>query len=109
MWRKYLLHLRYAFRIRKPYLLARLLYTYLGIFLFRKKPLRYIDLAIGYTCNLQCEHCFTSALKKEGRKERREKPVEKKKEGENKTGDSGTFLSRMCRKNVFFFFFVFLA
>jgi MoaA/NifB/PqqE/SkfB family radical SAM enzyme len=43
--------------------------TYLGIFLLRRKPLRYVDLAIGYACNLKCEHCFATALGKKGRKE----------------------------------------
>lgn len=59
---KYLLNFRYAFRIRKPLLILRLVKTFLGILLFKKKPLRYVDFAIGYSCNLKCEHCFATAL-----------------------------------------------
>lgn len=66
---KYLLNFRYAFRPGKPFLVLRLVITYLGIIFLRRKPLRYVDLAIGYACNLKCEHCFATALEKKGRKE----------------------------------------
>ena len=46
----------------------RLVCTYLGIIFLRKRPLRYLDFAIGFDCNLKCEHCFASALKKDSRK-----------------------------------------
>lgn len=65
MLRKYILNFKYAFRIKKPILIFRLIFTFLGIIFLKKKPLRYIDLAIGYSCNLKCEHCFATALKKE--------------------------------------------
>lgn len=68
MFRKYLLNFRYAFRINKPLLTLRLINTYLNIIFFRKKPLRYLDLAIGYDCNLRCEHCFTVSLRKDSRR-----------------------------------------
>jgi MoaA/NifB/PqqE/SkfB family radical SAM enzyme len=66
---KYILNFRYSFRPGKPLLILRLIITYLGIFLLGRKPLRYVDLAIGYACNLKCEHCFATALEKKGRKE----------------------------------------
>jgi MoaA/NifB/PqqE/SkfB family radical SAM enzyme len=69
MFRKYILNFRYSFRPRKPLLFLRLVITYLGIIFLRRKPLRYVDLAIGYACNLKCEHCFATALGKKGRKE----------------------------------------
>ena len=68
MLKKYILNFRYAFRIKKPLLILRLIYTYLSIILFGKKPLRYVDFAIGYACNLKCKHCFADALKNDSRK-----------------------------------------
>ncbi len=76
MLKKYILNFRYAFRIKKPLLILRLVFTFLGIIFLRKRPLRYIDLAIGYSCNLKCEHCFATALRKAGR--RKITPVEYK-------------------------------
>ena len=71
---KYLLNFKYAFRPLKPLLVLRLAGTFLGIFLLRRRPLRYVDTAIGYTCNLHCRHCFATALRREGR--RRMTPAE---------------------------------
>jgi len=68
MFRKYLLNFRYAFRPKKPLLIFRLIITFLGIVLFGRKPLRYVDFAIGYACNLKCEHCFATALKDDSRR-----------------------------------------
>jgi MoaA/NifB/PqqE/SkfB family radical SAM enzyme len=65
---KYILNFRYSFRPGKPLLIFRLVITYLGILLLRRKPLRYVDLAIGYACNLKCQHCFATALDKKGRR-----------------------------------------
>lgn len=74
---KYIINLRYAFRWKKPFLILRLIFTYLKIFFLKTRPLRYVDIAIGYTCNLKCEHCFTTALKDDSR--RKITPVEYKK------------------------------
>lgn len=49
-------------------MILRLVLTYLGILFLGKRPLRYVDLAIGYACNLKCSHCFATALVKEGRR-----------------------------------------
>lgn len=68
MFRKYLLNFRYAFRIKKPVLILRLVYTFLGILFLKKKPLRYVDFAIGFVCNLKCEHCFATALQNDSRR-----------------------------------------
>ena len=68
MLSKYLLNFRYAFRPKKPILVFRLIRTFLGIFIFGKRPLRYVDFAIGYACNLKCEHCFATALKDDSRR-----------------------------------------
>lgn len=73
---KYFLNFRYSFRIKKPILILRLVFTYLSIIFLRRKPLRYVDLAIGYACNLKCEHCFATALQRRGR--RKITPVEYK-------------------------------
>lgn len=68
MINKYLLNFRYAFRPHKPFLVVRLIYTFFNIIVLRKIPLRYVDLAIGYKCNLRCKHCFATALKNEKRR-----------------------------------------
>lgn len=59
---KYLINFRYAFSPKKPLLVFRLIKNYLDILFFGKKPLRYVDFAIGYRCNLNCEHCFAAVL-----------------------------------------------
>jgi MoaA/NifB/PqqE/SkfB family radical SAM enzyme len=73
MARKYLLNFKYSFRVQKPRLILRLVLTYLGILFLGKRPLRYVDLAIGYACNLRCEHCFATALERQGRRRIRPK------------------------------------
>lgn len=65
---RYLLNFRYAFCPHKPLLVLRLIKNYLGILFFKKMPLRYIDFAIDYRCNLNCEHCFATALLNEEKK-----------------------------------------
>ena len=59
---KYWLNFKYAIKLGKPLLIFRLIKTYLGIIFFKNRPLRYVDFAIGYSCNLKCEHCFATAL-----------------------------------------------
>lgn len=66
--KKYIINFRYAFRIRKPLLILRLISTFLGIIFLKRKPLRYVDFAIGYACNLKCEHCFATALRDDHRR-----------------------------------------
>lgn len=68
MFSKYLLNFKYAFRIRKPILIFRLVYTFLGIIFLGRRPLRYVDFAIGYKCNLKCDHCFKVSLEKDNTK-----------------------------------------
>jgi len=40
----------------------------LAIILFKRQPLRYVDLAIGFDCNLRCKHCFATGLVEKGRR-----------------------------------------
>ncbi len=56
------LNVRYAFRLRKPRLTARLARAVLQTKLTGRAPLRYVDFAINQACNLRCEHCFAKAL-----------------------------------------------
>ena len=63
----FIINFRYAFRINKPRLTLRLIKNYLSIIFFRKKLLRYVDFAIGYKCNLNCQHCFATSLVEDGR------------------------------------------
>ncbi len=53
---------RYAFNPRKPLLISRLALAVLGAKLRRKPRLRYVDFAVDFACNLNCEHCFASSL-----------------------------------------------
>ncbi|MBF0471224.1 MAG: radical SAM protein [Gammaproteobacteria bacterium] len=59
---KYWLNFKYAVSLGKPLLILRLIKTYLSILFLGKRPLRYVDFAIGYSCNLKCDHCFATAL-----------------------------------------------
>lgn len=60
--RKTLHNLRYAFRPSKPLLTLRLAGAVLKSWFFGRPPLRYVDFAIDFACNLRCEHCFAQAL-----------------------------------------------
>lgn len=59
---RYLLNFKYAFNIKKPILIYRLVKTFTKILLFKDKPLRYVDFSISHKCNLQCKHCFATAF-----------------------------------------------
>ncbi len=64
---EFALNFRYAFRPRKPRLVARLAAAVLRSKVFGRPPLRYVDFAIGFDCNLHCEHCFATSLRQPGR------------------------------------------
>lgn len=66
---KTLHNLRYAFRPGKPLLTLRLAAAVLKSWLLGRPPLRYVDFAIDFACNLRCEHCFAQALIDEGRRQ----------------------------------------
>lgn len=55
---KFWINFKYAFRWHKPVLVMRLIWTWILVTKFGKRPLRYVDTAIGYKCNMSCEHCF---------------------------------------------------
>jgi MoaA/NifB/PqqE/SkfB family radical SAM enzyme len=61
--RRFLVNFKYVLKVRKPLLYLRLIKTYLSIAL-GARPLRYVDFALDYRCNLKCEHCFAETLKK---------------------------------------------
>lgn len=60
---RFLMNLRYSFNIHKPLLMARLARAVIRSWLGRP-PLRYVDFAINFACNLQCDHCFATVLKR---------------------------------------------
>jgi MoaA/NifB/PqqE/SkfB family radical SAM enzyme len=62
---KLLINFGYSCRPSKPLLFLRLVRTYLGIIFLKRRPLRYVDFAIDYRCNLGCEHCFKTVLEKD--------------------------------------------
>ena len=53
----------YGFVVKKPRLLLRLLTAYSKALVLPIPPLRYIDFALDYRCNLKCKHCFAEGLK----------------------------------------------
>ena len=69
LFTRFCINFRYAVKLNKPLLTARLIKTYLSILFFKRRPLRYVDFAIGYDCNLKCEHCFATALRKDSRRQ----------------------------------------
>ncbi len=62
------LNFRYAFRPHKPILTLRLAWAVFKSLVLKRPPLRYVDLSIGFACNLHCEHCFATALEDRGRR-----------------------------------------
>ncbi len=62
---QFVLNFKYAFRPRKPLLIARLVWAVIRSSIFRRPPLRYVDFAVNFACNLRCEHCFATALKQQ--------------------------------------------
>ena len=56
--RKFLINFRYAFRPHKPLLTLQLACNYILLIVFKRRLLRYVDFAIGYKCNMNCEYCF---------------------------------------------------
>ncbi len=63
---RFLLNVRYSFRARKPLLLPRLAKAVFSSYVLNRPPLRYVDFAIDFACNLHCEHCFAESLKQPG-------------------------------------------
>jgi MoaA/NifB/PqqE/SkfB family radical SAM enzyme len=61
---KFVINLSYAFRWRKPRLLLRLAKAFVDVYVLGRRPLRYVDFALDFKCNLVCEHCFATALMK---------------------------------------------
>ena len=59
-YQKYLINFRYAFNIRKPKLILRLVNNFLSLLLTKRELLRYVDLQIGNKCNIRCVHCFAN-------------------------------------------------
>lgn len=54
---------KYGMVWRKPRFLARMLGFYARSFVVRQRqPLRYVDFAVDYACNLKCAHCFKTSL-----------------------------------------------
>ena len=56
------INLKHGFKIKKPKMLVRAAMTFFKAIILKQKPLRYIDIAIDYACNLKCEHCFNKVM-----------------------------------------------
>jgi MoaA/NifB/PqqE/SkfB family radical SAM enzyme len=55
--------LKYGLVWRKPRFMARVAKFYAKSFVGKgKQPLRYVDFAVDYACNLKCAHCFKTSL-----------------------------------------------
>lgn len=62
------INFKYAFQPHKPLLLGRLANAVMKSYLFQKPPLRYVDFALDFACNLKCKHCFAVSLKQDARR-----------------------------------------
>jgi len=61
---RFRINLKYSFNLKKPLLLLRILKNYFNLLVLKKIPLRYVDVAVGYSCNLLCNHCSASKFSK---------------------------------------------
>jgi MoaA/NifB/PqqE/SkfB family radical SAM enzyme len=53
-----------GFRNHKPELLKKIIKGYCKAWLTNKASLRFMDIALDYSCNFSCQHCSAEALKK---------------------------------------------
>ena len=67
-WNEFFINMKYAFRPHKPKLVGRLIKTVVQSYLLGRVPLRYVDCALDFACNLKCRHCFAESLKDPARK-----------------------------------------
>jgi MoaA/NifB/PqqE/SkfB family radical SAM enzyme len=56
------------FMFRKPVFFMRLWGRYFNVLVLRKTPLRFMDIAVGYECNMNCRHCSAKAMIRGGEK-----------------------------------------
>ncbi len=61
LYRRFGISLKYGFKLNKPKMLSRLAANYLML-LCGKIPIRTIDFAPTFKCNMNCKHCFASLL-----------------------------------------------
>jgi len=66
-YQKIALNIRYAFRPLKPLLTARLANAVFKSYILKQPPLRYVDFALDFACNLRCAHCFATSLRNDAR------------------------------------------
>lgn len=62
------LNIKYGLKLHKPKLLWRVIRSYTLALMGVRTPLRYIDFAFDYSCNLYCKHCFAVTLRKPSEK-----------------------------------------
>lgn len=65
---EFAINFKYAFRPHKPLLFLRLAKTVIKSYIFNSPPLRYVDFALDFACNLRCKHCFAVSLRRENRR-----------------------------------------
>lgn len=57
------INFRYGFNIKKPLMILRAFNTYFKALILKTLPLRYVDIAVDFSCNLKCVHCFNNDMK----------------------------------------------
>lgn len=62
MFNKVWNRLRYGSNIDKPLYMFRLLNNLLRRYFLNQRPLRGIDFAVDFACNLRCKHCFNKDI-----------------------------------------------
>jgi len=67
-FKEFALNFKYAFRPHKPGLIVRLIKTVIRSQVFKNPPLRYVDFAVDFDCNMKCKHCFATVLRNDNRR-----------------------------------------
>jgi MoaA/NifB/PqqE/SkfB family radical SAM enzyme len=62
MLHKFWNRVRYGSNLNKPRYMLRLFKNLLLRYFFNQRPLRGIDFAVSYACNLNCQHCFNKDI-----------------------------------------------
>lgn len=72
--RRFLISLSYAWNWKKPLAMIRIARSFLRSVFSKQPVLRYVDMSIGYRCNLKCAHCFAHEDREKFNEQKRMSP-----------------------------------
>ena len=66
LWRSRVQNVFFLSRLifHKPLFLIRLFFAYFRVIVLHQQPLRFMDIAVDYACNLSCQHCSATIMKR---------------------------------------------